>query len=93
MLALSRGFAGENMRLIEATQGADTCEQVIRDGRIVRPTLGIASAPDEFRQALGLPPGIAIAQPGHMTPTRTAYATLPDFGDHIARTGAWRIGC
>src|SRR5262249_19084131 len=37
-------------------------------------------------QLAQLPPGIAIAQPGHMTPTRTAYTTLPDFGDHIART-------
>jgi S1-C subfamily serine protease len=34
--------------------------RLIRDGRIVRPTLGLRSAPDDFRQALGLPPGIAV---------------------------------
>jgi 3-O-methylgallate 3,4-dioxygenase len=37
-------------------------------------------------QLARLPAGIAIAEPGHMTPTRTAYRTLPELGEHIART-------
>jgi S1-C subfamily serine protease len=34
--------------------------RLIRDGRIIRPVLGISGAPDEFRQALGLPPGVPV---------------------------------
>lgn len=37
-------------------------------------------------QLARLPPGIAIAEPGHMTPARTAYRTLPDLGDHLCRS-------
>ncbi len=40
--------------------------RLIRDGRLVRPTLGISGAPPDLNQALGLPPGVAIValEPG-----------------------------
>lgn len=34
--------------------------RLIKDGRIVRPILGLRVAPDEFRRALGLPVGVAV---------------------------------
>lgn len=34
--------------------------RLIRDGKFIRPILGIKSAPDTVRQSLGLPPGIVI---------------------------------
>lgn len=34
--------------------------KLIRDGRVVRPTLGISGAPPDFNEALGLEPGIAV---------------------------------
>ena len=34
--------------------------RLIRDGKIIRPTLGIQGAPDNVRQSLRLPPGIVI---------------------------------
>ncbi len=34
--------------------------RLIRDGKFIRPALGVQSAPDNVRQALGLPPGIVI---------------------------------
>ncbi|MBK9134392.1 MAG: trypsin-like peptidase domain-containing protein [Betaproteobacteria bacterium] len=36
--------------------------RLIRDGRFVRPTLGIAAAPPEVHRALNLPRGVAILQ-------------------------------
>ncbi|MFT3718198.1 S1C family serine protease [Pseudorhodoferax sp.] len=40
--------------------------RLIRDGRFVRPALGVAYAPQELNRALGLPPGVAVVrvQPG-----------------------------
>jgi hypothetical protein len=46
----------------------------------------VENVPLNEDQLARLPAGIAIAEPGHMTPTRTAYRTLPDLGDHIIRT-------
>lgn len=34
--------------------------KLIRDGRLIRPSLGISAAPPEFNRALGLPEGVAI---------------------------------
>lgn len=34
--------------------------RLIRDGRFIRPTLGIAAAPPRFGQALGLPDGVVV---------------------------------
>ncbi len=34
--------------------------RLIRDGRLVRPTLGISAAPADLNQALGLPAGVAV---------------------------------
>ncbi len=36
--------------------------RLIRDGRFVRPSLGIAAAPASFLEALSLPPGVALAR-------------------------------
>jgi S1-C subfamily serine protease len=34
--------------------------KLIRDGRLIRPSLGIGAAPPEFNRALGLPEGVAL---------------------------------
>jgi S1-C subfamily serine protease len=34
--------------------------RLIRDGRLIRPALGITAAPAEFNRALGLPEGVAV---------------------------------
>jgi len=34
--------------------------RLIRDGRLIRPTLGITAAPAEFNRALGIPEGVAV---------------------------------
>lgn len=36
--------------------------RLIRDGRLIRPSLGISAAPPEFNRALGLPAGVAIVE-------------------------------
>jgi S1-C subfamily serine protease len=36
--------------------------RLIRDGRLIRPSLGISAAPPEFNRALGLPEGVAIVE-------------------------------
>ncbi|MBI5721624.1 MAG: trypsin-like peptidase domain-containing protein [Burkholderiales bacterium] len=46
--------------------------RLIRDGRFVRPTLGIAAAPPEVHRALGLPRGVAILQVGSNSPAMRA---------------------
>ncbi|MGQ0530346.1 MAG: S1C family serine protease [Panacagrimonas sp.] len=40
--------------------------RLIRDGRVIRPTLGLSAAPAEFNQALGLDAGLAVVglEPG-----------------------------
>jgi S1-C subfamily serine protease len=34
--------------------------KLIRDGRVVRPTLGVSAAPPDFNEALGIGPGIVV---------------------------------
>jgi hypothetical protein len=46
----------------------------------------VENIPLNEEQLAKLPAGIAIAEPGHMTPERTEYRTLPELGDHIARS-------
>ena len=46
--------------------------RLIRDGRFVRPTLGIAAAPTEVHRALNLPRGVAILQVGSNSPAMRA---------------------
>ena len=36
--------------------------RLIRDGRMIRPSLGIVAAPPEVNRALGLPPGVALVR-------------------------------
>jgi S1-C subfamily serine protease len=36
--------------------------RLIRDGRMVRPALGVAAGPEAMTQALGLPPGVPLVQ-------------------------------
>lgn len=40
--------------------------RLIRDGRMVRPSLGVSAAPESWSRSLGLPPGVALVrlQPG-----------------------------
>lgn len=40
--------------------------KLIRDGRVVRPTLGVSGAPPDFNEALGIGPGIVVVgvEPG-----------------------------
>lgn len=42
--------------------------RLIRDGRYVRPGLGISAAPPDFNQALGLPEGVAIVSMNRNSP-------------------------
>lgn len=46
--------------------------RLIRDGRFVRPTLGIAAAPPEVHRALNLPRGVAVVQVGNNSPAMRA---------------------
>ena len=46
--------------------------RLIRDGRFVRPALGISAGPANLRQALNLPKGVAIVQVGNNTPAAKA---------------------
>ena len=46
--------------------------RLIRDGRFVRPALGVTAGPANLRQALKLPKGVAIVQVGGGTPAAKA---------------------
>jgi S1-C subfamily serine protease len=46
--------------------------RLIRDGRFVRPALGVTAGPANLRQALKLPKGVAIVQVGNGTPAAKA---------------------
>ncbi len=46
--------------------------RLIRDGRFVRPVLGISAGPANLRQALNLPKGVVIVQVGSGTPAAKA---------------------
>lgn len=43
----------------------------------------VENIPWNEEQLAQLQPGVALAAPGHCTPERTAYETLPDLGRHI----------
>ena len=61
-----------------------TVPRLIRDGRITRPTLGVASANDGLRRALRAPEGVALVQvapggprrPAGLGPHRTHYGSV-----------------
>ena len=46
--------------------------RLIKDGRFVRPALGVTAGPANLRQALNLPKGVAIVQVGGGTPAAKA---------------------
>jgi S1-C subfamily serine protease len=46
--------------------------RLIRDGRFVRPALGVSSAPAQLQRALNLPKGVAIVQVGAGSPAARA---------------------
>jgi len=46
--------------------------RVIRDGRFVRPAIGVTAGPPELTRALKLPRGVAIVQVGNGTPAARA---------------------
>jgi S1-C subfamily serine protease len=46
--------------------------RIIRDGRFVRPALGVGSGPPALSRALNLPKGVAILQVGNGTPAARA---------------------
>lgn len=46
--------------------------RLIKDGRFVRPAIGVSAAPANFLKALGLPKGVAIVQVGNGSPAAKA---------------------
>ena len=46
--------------------------RLIKDGRFVRPALGVSAAPANLQKALNLPKGVAIVQVGSGTPAAKA---------------------
>jgi S1-C subfamily serine protease len=46
--------------------------RLIRDGRFIRPSLGISAAPDRFGQALGLPAGVVVVDVAADSPAAQA---------------------
>ncbi|MBV8467701.1 MAG: trypsin-like peptidase domain-containing protein, partial [Burkholderiales bacterium] len=46
--------------------------RLIRDGRYVRPTLGVSAAPPDFNRQLGLPEGVAVIGFGNHSPAAAA---------------------
>ena len=46
--------------------------RLIRDGRFIRPALGITSGPPQLHQALRLPKGVAIVAVGQRSPAKAA---------------------
>jgi len=46
--------------------------RLIKDGRFVRPTLGVSAAPANLHRALSLPKGVAVVQVGGGTPAARA---------------------
>jgi S1-C subfamily serine protease len=46
--------------------------RLIRDGRFVRPTLGVTAGPVELQRALGLPNGVALVQVSPRSPADRA---------------------
>lgn len=58
--------------------------RLIRDGRFIRPALGITSGPPQLQQALRLPKGVAIVAVGPRSPAREA-GLLPFSRDRSGR--------
>jgi len=46
--------------------------RLIKDGRFVRPAIGVSAAPSNLHKALGLPRGVAVVQVGSGTPAAKA---------------------
>ena len=46
--------------------------RLIKDGRFVRPAIGVSAGPANFHKALGLPKGVAIVQVGNGSPAAKA---------------------
>ncbi len=46
--------------------------RLIRDGRFVRPSIGVSAATPNVQRALNLPKGVAIVQVGHNSPAQKA---------------------
>jgi Catalytic LigB subunit of aromatic ring-opening dioxygenase len=46
----------------------------------------VENIPASEEQKAKMPPGIAIAEPGHCPPERTAYPGAPAFGEHVIKS-------
>jgi S1-C subfamily serine protease len=61
--------------------------RLIRDGRFVRPALGVAYAPMEFNRALGLPRGVAIVRVQKGSPAAKAGLRAFTRGERSVNAG------